>query len=115
MTAALAVCLIAGASFSCRTDQAYSDTTTILENQNQADTSNTDSSTPPSEYDKSLTELLYLTVAEIREKYGEFTLDYSENGPGQPVYSISGFPGALLVFHSLDMDTLPAASLTAIS
>ncbi len=108
MTAALAVCLIAGASFACETDQAYSDTTTISENQNQADTSNADSSASQSEYDKSLTELLYLTVAEIREKYGELTLEYSENGPGQPVYSISGFPGALIVFHRLDMDTPPA-------
>ena len=108
MTAALAVCLIAGASFACETDQAYSDTTTISENQNQADTSNADSSDPASDYDKSLTELLYMTVAEIRERYGELTLEYSENGPGQPVYSISGLPGALIVFHSLDMDTPPA-------
>ena len=118
MTAALAVCLVAGGAFACTTGRAYgepsdSDSQSGLVDsggQNDSDTqssSDTDSSDPASDYDKSLTELLYLTVAEIREKYGELTLEYSENGPGQPVYSISGFPGALIVFHSLDMDTPP--------
>ena len=116
--AALAVCLVAGGAFACTTGRAYgepsdSDSQSGLVDsggQNASDTQNSSdngSSASQSEYDKSLTELLYLTVAEIREKYGELTLEYSENGPGQPVYSISGFPGALIVFHSLDMDTPP--------
>ncbi len=129
MIAALAVCLVAGGAFACTTGRAYgepsdsggqSNSLNLNECQNDSDNQNTSGSqnqsgnpddgisAAMSKYDKSLTELLYMTVAEIHEKYGELTLEYSENGPGQPVYSISGFPGALIVFHSLDMDTPPA-------
>lgn len=119
MVSALAVCLVAGGAFACTTGRAYgepsdsggqsggladSDSLNASDTQNSSDSG---SSTSLIEYDKSLTELLYMTVAEIHEKYGELKLEYSENGPGQPVYSISGFPGALIVFHRLDMDTPP--------
>jgi len=47
---------------------------------------------------------LYLSVAEIEEHFGELKLEYSEAGPGQPVYSISDVEGVHLVFHSWHMD-----------
>lgn len=52
-----------------------------------------------------LAELLTLTVGEIREKYGEMTLEYSEYGPGQPVYSLEKLDGVLAVFSRWDMNT----------
>lgn len=58
--------------------------------------------------------LLKMTVADIRSTYGELTLEYSEHGPGQPVYSMKYLPGVLLVFHNWDMydpltdDMIPA-------
>ncbi|MBE6631765.1 MAG: leucine-rich repeat domain-containing protein [Ruminococcaceae bacterium] len=47
---------------------------------------------------------LYTTVSNIEKEFGELTLEYSEHGPGQPVYSVSGLPGVLLVFHGIHMD-----------
>ncbi|MBR3679806.1 MAG: hypothetical protein IKL87_06350, partial [Oscillospiraceae bacterium] len=43
-------------------------------------------------------------VADIRSTYGTLTLEYSEHGPGQPVYSMKYLPGVLLVFHNWNMD-----------
>ena len=48
--------------------------------------------------------LLTMTVADIRSTYGELKLEYSEHGPGQPVYSMKYLPGVLLVFHNWNMD-----------
>ena len=48
--------------------------------------------------------LLTMTVADIRSTYGELKLEYSEHGPGQPVYSTKYLPGVLLVFHNWNMD-----------
>jgi len=45
-------------------------------------------------------QLLTMTVADLRVLYGELTLEYSEHGPGQPVYSMEYFPGVHLVFHN---------------
>ncbi len=53
-----------------------------------------------------LTDLLSMTVGEIRQSYGELSRQYSEYGPGQPVYSIAGHEGILLVFHSWDYDRM---------
>ncbi len=46
-----------------------------------------------------LVELLDMTAGEIKEKYGEFEFEYSEFGPGLPVYSIENFPGVLVGFE----------------
>lgn len=54
------------------------------------------------EYEMDLTVFTSITVAEIRKHYGTLTYEYSEHGPGQPVYSIENLPGVLLVFHSWD-------------
>ncbi len=54
-----------------------------------------------------VTHLLSMTVAELRESYGRMCLEYSENGPGQPVYSFANLHGVLAVFHGLNMYTLP--------
>ena len=48
--------------------------------------------------------LLTMTVADIRSTYGELKLEYSEHGPGQPVYSMKYLPGVLLVFYNWNMD-----------
>jgi len=48
--------------------------------------------------------LLTMTAAEIRSTYGSLKLEYSEHGPGQPVYSMKYLPGVLLVFHNWNMD-----------
>jgi len=48
--------------------------------------------------------LLTMSVADIRSTYGTLTLEYSEHGPGQPVYSMKYLPGVLLVFHNWNMD-----------
>jgi len=48
--------------------------------------------------------LLTMSVADIRSTYGALTLEYSEHGPGQPVYSMKYLPGVLLVFHNWNMD-----------
>jgi len=56
------------------------------------------------EYEMDLTVFTSITVFEIHEHYGALTYEYSEYGPGQPVYSIENLPGVLLVFHSWDCD-----------
>lgn len=48
--------------------------------------------------------LLYLSVAELEQKYGTLTLEYSEHGPGQPVYSMKYMDGVYLVFRNRNMD-----------
>lgn len=50
------------------------------------------------------TRLLSMTVSELRSAYGALTLDYSENGPMQPVYSVKNLYGVYLVFHNWNMD-----------
>ncbi len=47
--------------------------------------------------------LLSTPVSEIRSTLGELTFEYSEHGPGAPVYSIAGVPGVMLLFLR-DMD-----------
>ncbi len=47
---------------------------------------------------------LDMTVAELRNAYGELEFLYSEHGPGQPVYSLEKLPGVLLVFYDHNMD-----------
>lgn len=49
-------------------------------------------------------DFLLMTVGEIREKYGEPVLEYSEHGPGAPVYSLESVPGVTLLFTGLLMD-----------
>ncbi len=48
--------------------------------------------------------MLYMTVADLEKKYGKLTLEYSEHGPGQPVYSVEYMDGVYLVFHNHNMD-----------
>ena len=49
--------------------------------------------------------MLYLSVQELEQKYGRLTPEYSEHGPGQPVYSMEYMDGVYLVFHNWNMDT----------
>ncbi len=58
--------------------------------------------------EENILDLLSMTVGELRNAYGEMHLEYSEHGPGQPVYSFRDLPGVLAVFHGLHMDTPPA-------
>ncbi len=51
-----------------------------------------------------VTRLLSMTAGEIRSEFGEMTLEYSEYGPGQPVYLINGLPGIHAVYHHTNMD-----------
>lgn len=51
--------------------------------------------------------MLYMTVSELEQKYGKLTLEYSEHGPGQPVYSVEYMDGVYLVFHNWNMDDPP--------
>ncbi len=52
--------------------------------------------------------MLYMTVAELEKRCGKLTLEYSENGPGQPVYSVEYMDGVYVVFHDHNMnDPLP--------
>ncbi len=48
--------------------------------------------------------ILSMTVSEIEKLYGSLTLEYSEHGPGQPVYSVAHLSGVNLVFHGHDMN-----------
>lgn len=48
--------------------------------------------------------MLSMTVGELERKYGALKLEYSENGPGQPVYSLEKLYGVYLVFHNWNMD-----------
>ncbi|MBO5649327.1 MAG: hypothetical protein J6S76_05385, partial [Clostridia bacterium] len=48
--------------------------------------------------------MLYMSVSELEKKYGKLTLEYSEHGPGQPVYSVEYMDGVYLVFHNWNMD-----------
>lgn len=48
--------------------------------------------------------LLTISAADIRSTYGALTLEYSEYGPGLPVYSMKFLPGVLLVFSGWNMD-----------
>lgn len=53
-----------------------------------------------------IVELLDMSVAEISERYGDMTIEYSEReGPFQPVYSVEGLDGIFLVYHNWDMNT----------
>lgn len=52
----------------------------------------------------SLAGILSMNVSEIEKLYGKLTLEYSEYGPGQPVYSMAHLSGVELVFHSHDMN-----------
>ncbi len=58
--------------------------------------------------EENILDLLSMTVGELRDAYGEMHLEYSENGPGMPVYSFRNLPGVLAVFHGLHMDTPPS-------
>lgn len=51
-----------------------------------------------------LTSILSMTVSEIQKLYGALTLEYSEHGPGQPVYSMAHLSGVNLVFYGHDMN-----------
>ncbi len=51
-----------------------------------------------------LASILSMTVSEIEKLYGKLTLEYSEHGPGQPVYSVAHLSGVELVFHGHDMN-----------
>ncbi len=48
--------------------------------------------------------LLQMTVSETEKLYGKLTLEYSEHGPSQPVYSVANLSGVNLVFHGHDMN-----------
>lgn len=49
-------------------------------------------------------DFLRMTVGEIRERFGEPKLEYSEHGPGAPVYSLASVPGVFLLFTGFMMD-----------
>ena len=51
-----------------------------------------------------LTSILSMTVSEIERLYGKLTLEYSEHGPGQPVYSMAHLSGVNLVFRGHEMN-----------
>ena len=52
------------------------------------------------------------TVSELTDIYGPLELQYSEHGPGQPVYAMSNFPGVLLVFsHQQMYEPLPESRM----
>ena len=59
--------------------------------------------------------LLEVTAGEIWQKYGELSFEYSDHGPGAPVYSIAGLPGVMVQFAfdsingSLGYDMVPRA------
>ncbi|MBQ3066124.1 MAG: leucine-rich repeat domain-containing protein [Clostridia bacterium] len=48
--------------------------------------------------------LLHLSVSELEKTYGKLTLEYSEHGPMQPVYSVEYLDGVYLVFGGWNMD-----------
>lgn len=48
--------------------------------------------------------MLYMTVSQLEQRYGKLTLEYSEHGPSQPVYSVEYMDGVYLVFHNHSMD-----------
>ena len=56
--------------------------------------------------DKEYTDLLSLTAKEIRQKYGELTLTYLENG-GTPIVAVGTFEGIYLVYHDLMAPDFP--------
>ena len=58
-----------------------------------------------------LTSILSMTVSEIERLYGKLTLEYSEHGPGQPIYSMAHLSGVNLVFHGHDMNELLTAEM----
>lgn len=48
--------------------------------------------------------MLYTSVADLEKTYGKLTLEYSEHGPMQPVYSPECIDGVYLVFGGWNMD-----------
>ncbi len=48
--------------------------------------------------------MLYMSASDLEKNYGKLTLEYSEHGPGQPVYSMEYMDGVYLVFHNWNMD-----------
>ena len=56
--------------------------------------------------------LLDMTPAQLTSEYGEMTLEYSEYGPGQPVYSLENLDGVMLVYANHPMiEDLPESKL----
>ncbi len=56
--------------------------------------------------------ILNMTPAEITSAYGEMTLEYSEYGPGQPVYSLEKLDGVKVVYANHPMtEELPEGKL----
>ncbi len=51
-----------------------------------------------------LSDMLYMSAAELEKNYGKLTFEYSEHGPGQPVYSLEYMDGVYLVFGDWNMD-----------
>ena len=104
---ALALCLTVGI-ISC---SSVGDGGSTDNSENTTDTPTDDETTSPEEdivpeqtTEQKLAALLTANVTDIREEYGELKLEYSEYGPGQPVYSIENLPGVFLVFHGWNMD-----------
>ena len=106
---ALMLCLTVGI-ISCASVR-NNDTDPTGTGENTTDTSPDDGTTSPEDYivpeqttEQKLAALLTANVTDILDEYGELKLEYSEHGPGQPVYSIEDLPGVFLVFHGWDMD-----------
>lgn len=57
--------------------------------------------------------LLTMTVGEIEAVYGKLVLEYSEHGPGAPVYSMKNLPGVGILFLQSMFDPLPADAVPA--
>lgn len=92
IASALILCLLSGAVFSC-------------EDAPQSGIGGqTDAMAEYSEEESELISLLSEKVVDIKAKYGDMTLQYSEQGPGQPVYSIDKLNGVLAVFYGWEMN-----------
>lgn len=108
IASALILCLIAGALISCGDlpEQIGGSGETSGQTDIDTDTPGGDTvaETSDSEKESELIGLLSKKVCDIWSEYGTMTLEYSENGPGQPVYSIESFDGVLAVFYNWSMD-----------
>ena len=57
--------------------------------------------------------LLTMTAGEIEAAWGKLVLEYSEHGPGAPVYSVKNLPGVGILFVQSMFDPLPEDAVPA--
>lgn len=106
LTAGIISCTaVRGADSDGITDTDTDNETTDTMSPDDATTAPDDTAAPELTTEQRLAALLTTEASEIRKQYGELKLEYSERGPGQPVYSIEKLPGVYLVYHGWDMDT----------